>query len=419
MDSLTELNKISPSFCVAKWHQLTLHLELGAAHACHHAEAYKLIPLEPPTAWHNGEERLELRAAMLRGERVKECEYCWRAERKGLLSDRVLKSITVWAQNEVEKILTSGNSKNFTPKEIEVSFGSLCNFKCVYCSPRVSSSIREEETKFGPLYLIPGAGKDFLPEASPAKEQFIAKFWDWFPQIKDELKSIRITGGEPLLQKELYQLLDLILSQKNPQLSVAINSNLGVPEKYWQKFLDYLDKMAAANLSMDLHASIDTWGASAEYLRHGLNLKMFSDRIQQLSQKQNLNINFMTTVSRLSIYETGKLWRWQESFINPRPKTNFTFLREPNFLSCDYLLGPEREKLMELCQAIEKFNFSKVEKQQFIDGAKTALGYEDQDKNREMLQNMAYFLSEIDKRRSIRAESVFPELSAILKFYSR
>ena len=50
------LNSVSPSFCLAKWHQLTLYLQNGFNHSCHHPSPHKVPLLELETnfkALHN------------------------------------------------------------------------------------------------------------------------------------------------------------------------------------------------------------------------------------------------------------------------------------------------------------------------------------------------------------------------------
>jgi len=39
-----KLDTISPSFCAAKWTQVTIHLQMGQTHSCHHPGTH-LIPL--------------------------------------------------------------------------------------------------------------------------------------------------------------------------------------------------------------------------------------------------------------------------------------------------------------------------------------------------------------------------------------
>ena len=97
-----ELNKISPSFCAAKWNQGTLHLQTGHTHSCHHPKTHK-IPLDEieadPSALHNTQYKKLQRKKMLEGIRPEECDYCWRIEDSSpdALSYRSYKSFVPWS----------------------------------------------------------------------------------------------------------------------------------------------------------------------------------------------------------------------------------------------------------------------------------------------------------------------------------
>lgn len=53
---LKKSDEISPTFCAAKWHMVTLHLAQGETHSCYHPWTHK-VPLEElknnPGAIHN------------------------------------------------------------------------------------------------------------------------------------------------------------------------------------------------------------------------------------------------------------------------------------------------------------------------------------------------------------------------------
>jgi len=102
-----KLDKISPSMCMAKWFQVSLHLLTGKTHSCFHPPA-KTIPLEElkqnNSALHNTLHKQIQRQRMLKGERPEECEYCWKIEDAGHLSDRHYRSAEWWAQDGWEEI---------------------------------------------------------------------------------------------------------------------------------------------------------------------------------------------------------------------------------------------------------------------------------------------------------------------------
>ena len=127
-DTTQELDKVSPSFCVAKWNQVTVHLSTGLTHSCHHPSAHK-IPIEEikisPNALHNTSFKKEQRKLMLEGKRPSECDYCWRAEdsKQGdtvVYSDRITKSSEPWAKPYINSIASMPWDADATPTYLEV-----------------------------------------------------------------------------------------------------------------------------------------------------------------------------------------------------------------------------------------------------------------------------------------------------------
>ena len=130
-DFKNKLNKISPSMCVAKWKQVTIHLGTGQTHSCHHPSSHH-IPVEEikidVSALHNTKFKKEQRKLMLEGVRPDECEYCWRVEDSdpdgNVFSDRITKSIDSWAEPYLESIAKLDYNQNVNPSYLEVSFSS-------------------------------------------------------------------------------------------------------------------------------------------------------------------------------------------------------------------------------------------------------------------------------------------------------
>ena len=42
---LSELNKVSPSFCLAKWYNVSIHIPTGQTHSCYHPKSHH-VPME-------------------------------------------------------------------------------------------------------------------------------------------------------------------------------------------------------------------------------------------------------------------------------------------------------------------------------------------------------------------------------------
>ena len=134
-----------------KWTQVTIHLQNGHTHSCHHPRTHK-IPLtelkDNPSALHNTNYKKKQRRTMLNGGRPEECDYCWNVEdNSNEFSDRIYKSNSDWSDkhwDKFEKKINGTNylidwKENFNPSYVEVVFSSACNLKCSYCAPHISS----------------------------------------------------------------------------------------------------------------------------------------------------------------------------------------------------------------------------------------------------------------------------------------
>ena len=85
-----KLDTISPSMCLAKWSQVSLHLPTGLNNSCYHPPLHKMDKgevMRDPAALHNTAFKKQQRKKMLEGQRPSECSYCWNIEDTGNYSD--------------------------------------------------------------------------------------------------------------------------------------------------------------------------------------------------------------------------------------------------------------------------------------------------------------------------------------------
>jgi pyruvate-formate lyase-activating enzyme len=316
-NSRNKLNMVGCGFCLAKWTQVTMHLHNGTTHSCHHPKPHK-IPLEEilsnPTALHNTKFKKEIRKEMLEDKKPDECDYCWNIENSSYaFSDRTLKSSEPWSAPYLEDILKSGWKKNYNPKYVEVSFSNTCNFKCSYCGPQYSSKWMEEINTHGPYKTSTNYNdiewfkkEDTMPYLASENNPYVDAFWKWWPEMYQDLHTFRITGGEPLLNKDTFKILDYIIETPTPnkKLSLCINSNLGIPKKLFDEFVLKIEKILDKELVHEfiIFTSCDTWGAQAEYIRNGFDYNLFKERIDFLLDKfKPLTIDIMSTYNALSV----------------------------------------------------------------------------------------------------------------------
>jgi len=318
-----ELDSVGCGFCLAKWTQVTMHLQIGHTHSCHHPGTHPIPQREikrNPSALHNTRFKKLKRKEMLEGKRPKECDYCWNVEdNSDEFSDRVFKSSEPWSINHMEEIKNSSWKQDFNPRYVEVSFSNACNFKCSYCSPQFSTKWMEEIEEHGAYPTTDGFnGLDYLIQEDkmpiPIKDHnpYVEAFWKWWPDLYKDLHTFRITGGEPLMSKDTWKVLDYIIEEKNTNtnLYLAINSNLGVPDALIDRFIEKVNRITLENKVKDfvIFTSCDAHGERAEYIRNGLVYNKFMDNVDKILKNcPRVNITFMVTYNALSVPNYDKM----------------------------------------------------------------------------------------------------------------
>ena len=358
---------LGPALCLAKWKQVSLHLPTGLNNSCYHPPLHK-IPVENlaanPGSLHNTPHKKAQRVMMLRNEKPEECQYCWNMEAENKLSDRHYRSGEPWAAVDFEKIQNStGEENDVIPSYVEVNFNNVCNLMCSYCSPQFSSSWQQEVDRSGgyPTARVHNDPGHFGGDRRviPAREHnpYVDAFWAWWPTLYPELIHFRMTGGEPLLDKNTYRVFDHVLANPSPKLHLNVTSNFSVDEKSWQKYLSYVKQLCDGRIEHFMqYVSLDGWGTQAEYMRHGLDFNLLWDRVNQfLTEVPSYNsLTFIVTMNNLSVPSLENLFAGILGLRNTYSKTyqrvwfDTPVLREPAWQSLQILPEAYADRLEHL-----------------------------------------------------------------------
>jgi organic radical activating enzyme len=447
-----DLNQVGNGMCLAKWTQVTLQLQSGHNHSCHHPRTHKISETEiarNPSALHNTRYKKLRRKEMLTGARPDECDYCWNVEdNSDRFSDRIFKSGESWSLPFKEEIFQSDWRQDYNPKYVEVAFSNACNFKCTYCGPAYSSKWQEEINKYGGFPTTDSFNSPDLlkvenkvPIPHSEYNPYVEAFWKWWPELYRDLHTFRITGGEPLLSKDTWGVLDFIIDNPNPnrELKLAINSNLGAPDVLIDKFIQKIKKIEDENRVKEIviFTSCDTWGEQAEYIRTGLEFNKFWDNVNKILTSLNrTNITFMSTYNALSLFNYNKLihevynlkdtYASTDRYWNSAVFLDSSYLRYPSHQTVQVLPYDFSKYIMEQAKLITYYaspsfdhkhiGYSDVEVQKIKRIYDWMISPQDASEQMKNRHNFYKYFSEHDRRRGTNFVKTFPELEDFYNF---
>lgn len=442
-DLLNGLNQVSGSFCLAKWFNVSVHIPTGRTHSCYHPKTHKIPKSElliTSDALHNTKYKKEQRKLMLSGERPQECKFCWDIEDTGNMSDRAYRSFDVYSPSAIEEALSYGFEGNPYPKYLEVNFNQACNFKCSYCSPHLSTEWHKEIKKYGGYELIGTShndiswmeGTDWEPNNSPDNPYLLA-FWEWFPKTYSNLKTFRMTGGEPLMDRNTFEIFDYVKSNPNKNLHLSITSNCCPPKGQWNKFIESLKEITdiQAIEHFMLFCSLDSWGVQAEYIRNGLDFELLLKNVKQFLKESSMHsLTFIITANILSIPNwltyIKNIHALRQEMNTDRQLIWFDtpMLTDPSWMSMQLatqeMLEPLRESINYMQENMEtSTNRYKGFKDYEIDKVKRlyewALLNMHPEEDKKAKKNFYLYFKEHDRRRGTYLNDTFPELKQFIK----
>ena len=329
------LDSVSPSVCSAKWLEATMWLYDGVTASCHHNPTHK-IKLDPkdPSSLHNTPQKINERKDMLEGIRPPGCSYCWNAEDNNVISDRYRKShshkshmLDIPLVLENDNVLSKASKKyidtvfsdihNVNPKILEIAFSRVCNLGCMYCGPYFSNTWANDIRVNGPYEIRPADHYDdrfenWLPEIKDEEDNpYIKAFFEWWPSLKKDLRTLRFTGGEPFLHKAMWKFLNEAVSDPLFLGNIMINSNLIHNKKIIEKFIDIAKTQKYINLKngelterkFEIHTSCESSLTDAEYIRDGFDGKQWLDNVNLLlASLPNLQITVTTAINNIGVW---------------------------------------------------------------------------------------------------------------------
>ena len=340
------LDTKSASFCAAKWYNATTWLGSGMTTSCHHPLPHKVSVEEVllnSKALHNTQQKKNERAMMQQGQRPAGCEYCWRIEDSSAdaVSDRPYKNM-IYTEQELATAFITDPSEDVDLRTLEISFDRNCNFACSYCNPAFSTTWVRDIKQYGPYENLYSDGRNHFTHEHASSQlykfgepnPYVEAFFRWWESdLKNSLRELRITGGEPTMSADFWRLLNWFQTNHS-DVKLAVNSNLGAKP-------ELINKLISASHSIphiELYTSCEATGVAAEYIRDGLVWREWVDNIDRIAEKGNFKaLHVMATINALCLPTITEFLDYmlllKEQYGKNWPTVTLNILRFPSFQS--------------------------------------------------------------------------------------
>tara|TARA_X000000950_G_scaffold227323_1_gene274426 strand:- start:612 stop:1709 length:1098 start_codon:yes stop_codon:yes gene_type:complete len=237
---------------------------------------------------------------MLRGEWPgRGCEHCKHIEEAGGTSDRII-HLNLEGTTAPPELDTDLEAVDVTPRQLEVYWGNTCQQACIYCGAHYSSTIQQEEKRFG-KFDQEGVNISDWWKKNPKIEEHTELLFKWFENHLHKLHKIFVMGGEPFLQKETFRFIEFLEKGNYPDLTLVFFSNHNIEHERFKGWIDRLERLQKSGRldKIQIFFSCDAFGPEGEYVRTGLDLKVAIKNFEHILHKTNIEqaINSALTVT--------------------------------------------------------------------------------------------------------------------------
>ena len=406
---LEKKSLIEGSFCVLPWLHLHVMPDSSVIPCCvsPYSDHYGNVTTETVEEIWNSQKYKKLRKDMLSGKLPAGCKHCHDVEAAGFSSMR--KNLNRKFENQIEHFVENtsddGTFFELKLKYIDIRFSNLCNLKCRGCGPALSSAWFDDHQK---LF-------DYVSDKPKVRNVAIdsPEFWKRFRELVLDSEEIYFGGGEPLITKEHFDLLRLLIDKNKLNVNLSYNTNLSTLNYGNHNLVDLWKKFRTVNLGV----SIDDLGVRAEYFRSGTKWSVVDGNLKKLRDEyRNINKYVNCTVNIMNVFYLPELFSYlvDDRIIQPND-FNINMLLDPEELRIDVLPASAKN---EVKLKLDRFKNELQVKGWFKAASdfKNIISHMMEKDNSHLFPK---FIQNTKKMDSIRSESfvhVYPELAQIMDY---
>jgi len=235
--------------------------------------------------------------------------------------------------------------------EVQIkAFGNQCNLDCYMChtfdSSTRTTTLNSKELEGQSVindYTIK-KGNELKKLISSIKGAKLEDIINQITEIAPFIYNLKFIGGEPLVMKQYYKLLDAIVKTKySNQMYVKFQTNMSVLGEGKYKITDYIKHFERFEVTV----SLDGIGKTDEYIRRRSNWNDIVNNIKTMKQYPNVQINLNGTISFLSVLRFDELINWFDENKKLFNQINWSNIRGPAKLCANVLPDDLKKKLID------------------------------------------------------------------------
>ena len=231
-----------------------------------------------------------IKSQMLSDQRPDACSACWALEDVGIRSDRQIKnaSIDLYLDRNLKDLVEDCQQGIYSTVHYKIDTSNTCNATCITCGSYYSSAWAALEKK---NLQQPNPQFKILPSQTHQLINFSTAI------------SVSFRGGEPLLSRTNFYILEQLLEYNNSDCFVSFVTNGSIELTDYQKHT--LSKFKNVNFCF----SIDGVGPVFEYLRYPLKWDQLLKNVEYC-KNNNIMSSASYTVSNLNVFYHAETIKW-------------------------------------------------------------------------------------------------------------
>lgn len=323
----------SKTFCMLPWVHMHAFPD-GRAYPCCLSDYWHPVgDLRKHTmeeVWNQDKYRA-MRVNMLVDKSCAECTKCYEQEQHGAFSMRNDSNRNYGHLiKEVANTHADGTNPDFKIRYWDVRFSNLCNMKCRSCGPIFSSQWYSDHVK---LY---GRVPDVLGREMARVEYTTGQDGGIEEQMLAHvpyLEQVYFAGGEPLIMKEHYALLEKLIEAGKTDIRIQYNTNFSEMRFKDKHVFDYWKHFK----NVSVGASLDAMGKPAELIRKGTDWNQtIRNRELMLQEVPHVDFYVSSTVSSMNVLHVLDFHKeWAASGLIKAKDWNINICQSPDWYRAD------------------------------------------------------------------------------------